>query len=307
MSDIVRVETISQMIQMMGLKEPMHPLVYVVDMDDFHKPKDFKSNPDIKVSMGFYSIFLKDAGCAMQYGRNTYDFDEGVLSFIAPGQVIGGAESNEEPKINYGWGLFFHPDLIRKSTLGKKIEDYHFFSYEVHEALHLSKKEEDILNDCIKKIEFELDQNIDAHSQQLLISNIELLLNYCNRFYERQFHTRSDHHKDVVSVVEGEIKKYFDQNLQTEMGLPTTKFLAEKVNLSPNYLGDLLKKETGKNTKEHINDYVVNKAKTILLNTENNVSEIAYDLGFNYPHYFSRLFKQKTGMTPAKYRDLNLN
>jgi YesN/AraC family two-component response regulator len=177
----------------------------------------------------------------------------------------------------------------------------------VHEALHLSKKEEDILNDCIKKIEFELDQNIDAHSQQLLISNIELLLNYCNRFYERQFHTRSDHHKDVVSVVEGEIKKYFDQNLQTEMGLPTTKFLAEKVNLSPNYLGDLLKKETGKNTKEHINDYVVNKAKTILLNTENNVSEIAYDLGFNYPHYFSRLFKQKTGMTPAKYRDLNLN
>ena len=301
MSEIIRVETISQMTQMGDLKEPKHPLVYVMDVTDFQIPEELK---EIKVTTGFYSIFLKDADCGIQYGRNTYDFDEGVLSFFAPGQVT---QSTNDAEPTYGWALFFHPDLIRKSPLGKKIEDYHFFSYDVHEALHLSKKEEDILTDCIKKIEFELEQNIDGHSQQLLISNIELLLNYCNRFYERQFHTRSDHHKDVVTQIEGEIKKYFDDNQQIELGLPTTGYLAEKVNLSPNYLGDLLKKETGKNTKEHINDYVVDKAKTILLNTESNVSEIAYDLGFNYPHYFSRLFKQKTGLTPAKYRDLNLN
>lgn len=309
MSEILRIETISQMTQMLGLDEPKHPLVYVIDMKKFHDAKKMDHDPNLKVTMGFYSIFLKDASCAMQYGRNTYDFDEGVLSFIAPGQVISSAgnNENEEVDVNYGWGLFFHPDLIRKSHLGKHIDDYKFFSYEVHEALHLSKKEEDILNDSVKKIEFELEQNIDANSKQLLISNIELLLNYSNRFYERQFHTRSDHHKDVVTQIEEEIKKYFENKMQIEIGLPTTKFLADKVNLSPNYLGDLLKKETGKNTKEHINDYVVDKAKTILLNTEDNVSEIAYELGFNYPHYFSRLFKQKTGMTPAQYRELNYN
>lgn len=301
MTDIIRIETISQMTQAIGLKEPLHPLVYVLEVRDFKIPEDIK---EMKVTAGFYSIFLKDADCGVLYGRNTYDFDEGVLSFFAPGQVT---QSTNDAEPTYGWALFFHPDLIRKSQLGKNIDNYHFFSYDVHEALHLSKKEEDILNDCIQKIEFELEQNIDAHSQQLLITNIELLLNYCNRFYERQFHTRSDHHKNVVSLVEEEIKNYFDQNIQLDQGVPTTKYLADKVNLSPNYLGDLLKKETGKNTKDHINDYVVEKAKNILLNTENNVSEIAYDLGFNYPHYFSRLFKQKTGVTPAKYRDENLN
>ena len=309
MSEIIRVETISQMTQTMGLEEPKHPLVYVVDMKDFNNHQDFKKElpTEAMFAMGFYSVFMKDGDCALQYGRNRYDFDEGMLSFIAPGQVIGGAAEQQESEVRYGWGLFFHPDLIRKSELGKKIDEYNFFSYDVHEALHLSKKEEDILNDCIRKIEFELEQNIDGHSQKLLISNIELLLNYCNRFYERQFHTRSDHHKDFVTQVEHEIKAYFDENKQVDLGLPSTKYLADKVNLSANYLGDLLKKETGKNTKEHINDYVIHKAKNILLNTEASVSEIAYDLGFNYPHYFSRMFKQKTGLTPLKYRDQNLN
>lgn len=300
MSDIIRIETISQMTQMTGLPEPKNPLVYTMDVAAFDIPNEYKN---VKLATGFYSIFLKDASCGMQYGRNNYDFEEGVLSFFGPGQVT---QSRTDAKSTYGWALFFHPDLIRKSSLGQRIDNYHFFSYEVHEALHLSKKEEDILNDCIKKIEFELDQNIDAHSQKLLISNIELLLNYCNRFYERQFNTRSNHHKDVVTMVEKTIKKYFNQQLQMEWGLPNTKYIADQVNLSPNYLGDLLKKETGKHTKDHINDYVVNQAKTILLNSENNISEIAYDLGFNYPHYFSRLFKQKTGKTPAQYRDLNM-
>lgn len=304
MSEIFHIESISQMVKAMGFDDVKHPLIYVIDITKFKPPKGFKNT---RVTTPFYSIFLKDANCGMQYGRNRYDFEHGVLSFVAPGQVV--SSDSEEPVMDstYGWGLMFHPDLIRKSPLGKTIDDYHFFSYEVHEALHLSKKEEEILNDCIKKIEFELEQNIDAHSKNLLISNIELLLNYCNRFYERQFHTRSDHHKDVVTTVESLIKEYYNQNLQLETGTPSIKYLADKVNLSPNYLSDLLKKETGKNTKDHINDFVVNKAKNKLLNSEDNVSEIAYDLGFNYPHYFSRMFKQKTGMTPAKYRELNLN
>lgn len=297
MDEILRIETISQMTTTMGIDDPKHPLVYVMDVKDFKIPESFVN---LKITAGFYAIFLKDADCAIQYGRNTYDFNNGVLSFFAPGQVTA---HQEEAEAKYGWALFFHPDLIRKSNLGKNIENYTFFSYEVHEALHLSKKEEDILNDCVNKIEFELDQNIDAHSQNLLISNLELLLNYCMRFYERQFHTRTNHNKDVISQVQAEIKNYFQKDLQLEMGLPTTGYLAEKVNLSPNYLGDLLKKETGKNTKEHINDFVVNLAKNNLLNTKKNVSEIAYDLGFNYPHYFSRLFKQKTGLTPAEYRE----
>ncbi|MFT4601117.1 MAG: AraC-like DNA-binding protein [Arenicella sp.] len=303
MSEIFIVESISQMVKAMGGNDVKHPLIYVADVTKFKMPEELMG---VKISSAFYSVFLKDANCAINYGRNKYDFNEGVLSFFAPGQVSTFDDSNNTES-TYGWGLFFHPDLLRKSNLGKAIKDYNFFSYNVHEALHLSKKEEGILNDCVDKINFELEQNIDAHSQNLLISNIELLLNYCNRFYERQFHTRTDHNKDLVAEVTDLIHSYYQENLQLETGSPTIQFLAEKVHLSPNYLSDLLKKETGKNTKDHINEYVVDKAKTELLNSSANVSEIAYGLGFNYPHYFSRLFKQKTGMTPQKYRELNLN
>jgi len=301
MSEIINLASIGQLVKALGFDDLKHPLVHTIDITRFKADDQYNG---AKFTTGFYSIYLKDADCGMQYGRNQYDFDQGVLSFIGPGQVVSATSGNES---TYGWGLFFHPDLIRKSHLGKKIRTYNFFSYDVHEALHLSKKEEAILTDCVEKIKFELEQNIDAHSQSLLISNIELLLNYCNRFYERQFNTRTNHHKDVVTTIEELIKAYYNSNLQLELGTPTIKYLADKVNLSPNYLSDLLKKETGKNTKEHINEFVVDQAKTKLLNTEDNISEIAYDLGFNYPHYFSRMFKQKTGMTPQKYREVNLN
>lgn len=303
MSDIIFIDSISEMAKNMGVDDVKHPLIYVADVRDFKMPAQLLG---LKISTGFYSVFLKDANCGISYGRNRYDFKEGVLSFFAPGQVST-FDEDSQVESSYGWGLFFHPDLIRKSQLGKRIKEYNFFSYEVYEALHLSKKEESVLNDCIEKIQFELDQNIDAHSQNLLISNIELLLNYCNRFYERQFHTRSDHHKDVVTEVTDLIHDYYKNGKQLEEGTPSIQYLADKVHLSSNYLSDLMKKETGKNTKEHINEYVVDKAKTELLNSSANVSEIAYDLGFNYPHYFSRLFKQKTGVTPQKYRELNLN
>jgi AraC-like DNA-binding protein len=301
MTDIVHLSSISQMMKALGEDSPKHPLIYVMDITKLEVPEELQNQ---KMTTSFYTISLKDGNCAMQYGRNAYDFEEGVLAFTAPDQVIS---ADGEADVSYGWMLIFHPDLIRKSNLGKHIQDYNFFSYDVHEALHLSKKEEEILNDCVSKVEFELDQNIDGHSQNLLISNIELLLNYCNRFYERQFHTRADHHKDVVTNIKDAIKNYYASNAQLESGTPTVKHLADQVSLSANYLSDLLKKETGKNAKEHINDFVIDKAKTMLLNTEGNVSEIAYNLGFNYPHYFSRLFKQKAGVTPQKYRESNWN
>ena len=203
--------------------------------------------------------------------------------------------------------LFFHPDLIRGSSLGKNMDKYAFFSYDVHEALHLSHKEQEMLNDMASKIEYEVSLNIDGHTQDLLVSHLELLLNYCLRFYERQFHTRKKHNVDVLTKVEMLLQEYYRENKQSEQGTPTIQYLADGVNLSANYLSDLLKKETGSNAKEHVNAFIIDRAKNLLLNSNSNISEIAYDLGFNYPHYFSRMFKQKTGLTPHKYREHNLN
>lgn len=302
MSDqIIHITNLSQAHEIMGLEPPKHPLISIVYWDKMTRPT---KKTLVRYMSDFYTVMLKDADCGLQYGRNYYDFNQGLLTFIGPKQVF--ATTNENFS-STGWMLAFHPDLIRQSNLGKNIGNYTFFSYDVHEALHLSDKEEDILNDCIKKMEFELEQNIDAHSKNLLVSNIELLLNYCNRFYERQFHTRTDSHSSVVTNVERLIKDYYEDGKQLKEGTPSIQYLADEVNLSANYLSDLLKKETGRNTKEHINHFVVDRAKTILLNSEDNVSEIAYDLGFNYPHYFSRMFKKETGMTPQKYREQHLN
>lgn len=204
-----------------------------------------------------------------------------------------------------GWGLFFHPDLLRGTSLGMKMKDYTFFSYETSEALHLSDKEKEILYDCIQKIETELQENIDHHSQTLIVSNIELLLNYCQRYYGRQFITRKNSNRDIVAQVENVLKGYFFSDTLKMEGLPTVSDLADKVNLSPNYLSDLLKKETGMNTKDHIHHFLIEEAKNILLSSNKSVSEIAYELGFEYPQYFSKLFKQKTGNTPQEFRNLN--
>lgn len=302
MSDqIIHITNLSDVHEKMGVAPPKHPLISIVHWGDVKPPAE---KGTLKYMSDFYTVMLKDADCGMQYGRNYYDFNEGLLTFIAPKQVFSTSTDNFSAT---GWMLLFHPDLIRQSNLGKNIGNYSFFSYDVHEALHLSDKEEGILGDTIEKLEFELAQNIDAHSKNLLVSNIELLLNYCNRFYERQFHTRADSHSDVVTSVERLIKDYYTDEKQLQDGTPSIQYLANEVNLSANYLSDLLKKETGRNTKEHINNFVVDRAKTILLNSENNVSEIAYNLGFNYPHYFSRMFKKETGMTPQKYREQNLN
>ena len=204
-----------------------------------------------------------------------------------------------------GWGLFFHPDLIRATSLNDKLKSYSFFNYEVSEALHLSDKEKNILLECVQKIQSELQENIDVHSQYIIVSTIELLLNYCSRFYGRQMITRSQTNKSIIAQIENILTKYFAETKVKQQGLPTVKFLADNVHLSPSYLSDLLKKETGKNAQEHIHFYLIEEAKNYLINTEKNVNEIAYSLGFEYPQYFNKLFKQKTGNTPMEYRNLN--
>mgnify|MGYP001249547466 FL=1 len=250
-------------------------------------------------------MFKNNCANKLRYGRQTYDFQEGSLICIAPKQVLTMDNEVEKKDDMMGWGLFFHPDLIRGTSLGNKMNDYTFFSYETSEALHLSDKEKQILYECVQKIETELQENIDNHSQNLIVTNIELLLNYCLRYYGRQFITRKNNNSNTVSQIENLLKGYFKSDKQKEKGLPTVKYLADHVHLSASYLSDLLKKETGMNAQDQIHYYLIEEAKNILQNSDNSVSEIAYSLGFVYPQYFSKLFKQKTGQTPVEYRNLN--
>ncbi len=305
MKEIIRIDTISELLKNMCDEKPKHPLIAIVDFSEmeFEQHKE-----EIRFTTGFYSVMFKNQ-CpgGMKYGRKTYDFQEGSLFFMAPEQVltVGGVEEDETDEDVRGWGLFFHPDFIRRSNLSKQMKDYSFFSYEADEALHLSDLEKKNLHDCIDKIQNELNQHIDNHTQTLIISNIELLLNYCTRYYQRQFITRVNQNKDVIARFNDFLKEYFDSDQPRLTGLPSVKLCAEKMNFSPNYLSDLLKKETGKNTQEHIHYHIIELAKTQLLITNNSVSEIAYDLGFEYPQYFSKMFKNIVGKSPAEYRMAN--
>lgn len=297
--DIIHIRSISQLHESLGFEKPNHPLISVIDVS---RLKITKEMLNVKIVSDLYYIGLKSADCGLQYGRNHYDFEDGVLAFTSPNQVYY-AKSEKEFDTESGWMLFFHPDLIRTTPLGENIENYSFFSYDLYEALHLSDKEKKTLNDCIEKIREEYNERIDNHSQRVIVSSLELLLNYCLRFYERQFNTRTARNKDILTQVEQILKDYYATGQLVEYGPPSIQYIAEKVHLSHSYLSDLLKKETGRSAKDHINDFLVNKAKNLLLSTQDSVSEIAYSLGFNYPHYFSRLFKTKTGFTPQKYRE----
>ncbi|HMT35047.1 MAG TPA: helix-turn-helix transcriptional regulator [Chitinophagaceae bacterium] len=301
MNPIIQLHNISDINNFVKSKTN-HPLVAVVD---FSKADDYIED-GTRIIADFYSIMFKN-NCAnkLRYGRQTYDFQEGSLICIAPKQVLTMDNEVEKKDDMMGWGLFFHPDLIRGTSLGNKMNDYTFFSYETSEALHLSDKEKQILYECVQKIETELQENIDNHSQNLIVTNIELLLNYCLRYYGRQFITRKNNNSNTVSQIENLLKGYFKSDKQKEKGLPTVKYLADHVHLSASYLSDLLKKETGMNAQDQIHYYLIEEAKNILQNSDNSVSEIAYSLGFEYPQYFSKLFKQKTGQTPVEYRNLN--
>lgn len=295
MEEIFKLESISQYNTIMG-KETLHPLVSVIDYSNSEMLQYMRMN------LGFYAIFLKGGKCGdIRYGRNYYDYQKDTLVFAAPGQIIG-LDTNGEYFQPQGWALAFHPDLIRGTSLATKMKDYTFFSYEVSEALHLSEKEEQIVLDCLNKIDFELRQSIDKHSKTLIVSNIELLLNYCIRFYDRQFITRSNVNSDTLVRFEKILDDYFQSKKTQTLGLPSVGYCAERLHLSANYFGDLIKKETGKSAQEYVQLKLMNIAKEKVLDTTKSINEIADELGFKYSQHFTRMFKKTTGLTPNEYR-----
>jgi AraC-like DNA-binding protein len=298
---IIHSKSITEIRSAFRLSKSTHPLITILDTQKLAYGEETVGR---RFSSDLYCIALKDSSCGIDYGRNSYDFDDGVLIFTAPKQVITVTKPQELNQVK-GWMLYFHPDLIRNTLLGSKIDSHTFFNYEVNEALHLSENEQNTLNQIVQLIQEEIKERIDNHSQPVLVSNIELLLSYSKRFYERQFNTRSATNIDIVSKVERLLKDYYSDNQLIEKGQPTIQYLADHCHLSASYLSDLLTKETGRSAKDHINDFLVDKAKRLLLSSTDSISGIAFTLGFNYPHYFGRLFKQKTGKTPKEFRQLN--
>lgn len=292
---LLNIETISEYNNMLGV-ETLHPLVSVIDLS---RSKPMKH---MRHTFSFYVVFLKDEkNCDLLYGRQRYDYQKGSVISLAPGQVIGIKDTGEvfQPK---GWALCFHPDLIRGTTLGRNMKEYSFFSYEVNEALHLSEKERTIFIDCLDKIQHELQYAIDRLSKRLIATNIELLLDYCLRFYERQFITRSNVNHDILTRFERLLDDYFTGEQAGQNGLPSVKQCAGQLCLSPNYFGDLIKKETGKTAQEYIQHRLIDIAKERVLDPSKSLSQVAYELGFQYPQHFTRLFKKLVGQTPNEYR-----
>ncbi|WP_316739027.1 helix-turn-helix transcriptional regulator [Pedobacter aquatilis] len=279
--------------------QTLHPLVSIVDLSKA-SPRESR-----RMAYGFYTIFLKQIKCGdLRYGLDYYDYEEGTLIFLAPDQVIG--ENNPENVYQpQGIALVFHPDLLHGTALGRHMNDYSFFSYQVREALHLSVQERDIILDCFLKIQYELEQNIDKHSKKLVTANIELFLDYCTRFYDRQFITRDNVNKGIVARFETLLNDYFKSDKPQLLGLPNVNYCADQLNLSANYFGDLIKKETGKSALEVIQFKTISLAKEKIFDSEKTVNEIAYELGFKYPQHFSRVFKQRVGYSPNEYRKLN--
>ena len=299
MKEVIKLDTVDQYNQFFGL-ETLHPLVSVVDLSEATKfPTHFTMN------YGIYALFLKKVKCGdIRYGRQIYDYQEGTVTSFAPGQVVE-TEMQQGVKPS-AHGLLFHPDLIKGTSLGQDIKQYSFFSYASAEALHLSEEEKGIFTDCLEKIEMELQHPIDKHSKRLISRNIELLLDYCMRFYERQFITRSESNKSVLVKFEALLDDYFQSDKPQTDGLPSVKYFADKVFLSPNYFGDLIKKETGKSAQEYIQTRMIDLAKEMIAGTEKTVSQIAYELGFQYSQHFNRIFKKNVGYTPGEYRKLQI-
>ena len=298
MDEIIKLDNISQFNTLRGI-ETLHPLVSVFEFSKM------KLIPEARAHYGFYCVFLKEAVCGeLKYGCNYYDYQEGTLVFIAPGLVVGIGSKPGSPRPE-GWALLFHPDLIRGTSLGRNIKQYTFFSYEANEALHISERERLIIIDCLNKIDHELNQSIDKHSKTLIANNIELLLNYCLRFYDRQFITRGTVNKVILVKFERLLDNYFHSEITQTHGLPTVKYCAGQLNLSANYFGDLIKKETGRSAQEYIQLKLIGIAKERIFDTSKSISEIAYGLGFKHPQHFSRMFKNETGYAPNEYRSLN--
>lgn len=296
---MIVLKNISDLSALFQQEKPRHPLITVIDFT----VTDEKEMAGSSISAGFYSVMFKNyCSNRLKYGREYYDFQEGSLLCVAPGQVITLDSEFDHQVKKEGWGVFFHPDLLRGSSLQQINRQYRFFSYATNEALHLSDKERSNLHECVARLRSEIAENTDNHSQTLIVSNLELLLNYCRRYYDRQFITRKSANSSLLAQFELELDAWFKSSEKSGAGLPSVKSLAEKLHVSPNYLSDLLKKETGMNTQDHIHTYLIEEAKNLLVGTDLSVSAMAYTLGFEYPQYFSRLFKSKTGMTPSEFR-----
>ena len=299
MDKIFDLNSVDQYNNLYGL-ETLNPLVSVVDLNKATRRMEYAH-----WHYGVYALYLKlEKACDIRYGRQNYDYQEGTIVCFAPGQSTETTITNDRIQQNV-LGILFHPDLLRGTALGKSIRKYTFFSYEVNEALHLSEEERNIVTDCLKIIRMELEHGVDKHSKTLLVTHIELLLNYCMRFYERQFATRSRANHDVLARFERLLDDYFEGPLAERDGLPTVRYFADKVCLSPNYFGDMLKKETGKTPQEYIQEKGIEIAKERVAGTDETVSQIAYSLGFQYPQHFCRQFKRRVGCTPNEYRAQN--
>jgi len=296
MDKILNLDSVDLYNKLYGL-ETLNPLVSVIDLNKATSSVDL-----IRFNYGIYALYLKlEKACDIKYGRQTYDYQEGTIVCFAPGQTAETNPTTDKVQVN-SHGILFHPDLLRGTSLGKNIKKYTFFSYEVNEALHLSEEERSIVMDCLKIIRMELEHGVDKHSKTLLVNHIELLLNYCMRFYERQFITRGKTNRDVLTRFENLLDEYFESTLAEQDGLPTVKYFADKLCLSSNYFGDMFKKETGKSPQEYIQEKVIELAKERISGTADTVSQIAYSLGFQYPQHFCRLFKKRVGYTPSEYR-----
>lgn len=279
--------------------ETLHPMMNILDYDNLEMLEKGSYN------FGFYCIFLKETKCGdLRYGKQSYDYQEESLVFVAPGQILTVEKYMEgiRPK---GKVLIFHPDFLRGTSLSSIVNDYSFFSYSSNEALHLSTKESKMVLDMFETIENELKQNIDKHSKTLVISHLHLLLNYAIRFYDRQFITREHINKGVLEKFEDLLNSYFISDKPQKNGLPSVSYCADELHLSANYFGDLIKRETGVSAQEYIQSKIINLAKERIFDIDKSISEIAYELGFKYPQHFTRLFKQKVGLSPLEYRTLN--
>lgn len=295
MEEIIHLDQVDKYNRLFGL-ETRHPLVSVVDLS-----KATRLPTHLKIRYGLYALYLKDSRCGdILYGRRSYDYQEGTIVCFAPGQIT---ETRLDTRVKpNAYGVLFHPELIRGTALGQEIRNYSFFSYQTREALHISQQERETVLDCLHKIETELSHSIDKHSRRLITANIGLLLDYCMRFYERQFITREEVNKDIIVRFEQLLDEYFDSDAPARQGLPTVKYFADRVFLSANYFGDMIRKQTGTSASEYIQNKVIERAQEALLSSGKTASEIAYSLGFQYPQHLSRMFKRVTGLTPQQYR-----
>ena len=288
MNEIMKIDTVRQYNDYFGV-ETLHPLVSVIEGS---KAKPLRY---CRKLYNLYAVLLKDTDCGqLKYGQSRYDYQQGTMLFLAPGQTMG---SEDE-----GWVLAFHPDLLQKTPLARLIKEYSYFSYNANEALHLSGQERETVLECMNKIRTELQHPVDKHSRSLITDNIKLLLDYCIRFYDRQFITRENTNHDILTRFESLLDDYFASDAPVQSGMPSVQYCAGKLCLSPNYLGDLLRKETGMSALKHIQQKTLDIARERMSDTSKSIGEISYELGFPYPQHFSRWFKKMTGYTPNGYR-----